>query len=259
MRTYKDQLNRQVFINDHPIRIVSLVPSITELLVDLGLEKHLVGITKFCVHPSDLRKRKVVVGGTKSVKLDKIKALNPDLILCNKEENSQEIVHAVEEIAPVHISDINTLEDCYELIKMYGVIFKVNEKADIIIDTIEKARKSHTFKYNSSKSVTYFIWKKPYMVVGSNTFINTMLIEAGFHNVFEDEVRYPEIDLDHPKLKLAETIFLSSEPYPFKDNHILEIKESYPNKEVKIVDGEYFSWYGSRLIKAFKYFKTLHQ
>ena len=126
MSIYKDQLNRPVLINDCPIRIVSLVPSITELLVDLGLEKHLVGITKFCVHPTDLRKRKVVVGGTKSVKLDKIKALNPHLILCNKEENSQEIVHTLEEIAPVHISDINTLEDCYELIKMYGAIFKVN-------------------------------------------------------------------------------------------------------------------------------------
>lgn len=259
MSIYKDQLNRPVLINDCPIRIVSLVPSITELLVDLGLEKHLVGITKFCVHPTDLRKRKVVVGGTKSVKLDKIKALNPHLILCNKEENSQEIVHTLEEIAPVHISDINTLEDCYELIKMYGAIFKVNGEADIIIDNIEKERKNLTLKFNSPRSVAYFIWKAPYMVVGSNTFINAMLHEAGFHNVFEDEVRYPEIDLDHPKLKLAETIFLSSEPYPFKDDHILEIKESYPNKEVKIVDGEYFSWYGSRLIKAFEYFKKLYQ
>ena len=254
---YLDQLNRNVELEHTPKRIVSLVPSQTELLVDLGLENDLVGITKFCVHPNHLRKQKTIVGGTKQIHLDKIKALRPDIILCNKEENTKEIIRDLEDLAPIHISDVNTVEDCLELIKMYSIIFNSSKKASDLIDAIKTERQKFqsALQSTSKKKVAYFIWKNPWMVAASNTFINTMINEAGFSNVFESEARYPEIDLEHSKLKEADLIFLSSEPYPFKTKDIEGFREQFPLKDISIVDGEMFSWYGSRLLKSFKYFK----
>ena len=250
---YKDQLNREVQLHQPPKRIVSLVPSQTELLVDLGLSDYIVGLTKFCVHPKQLIKQKTLVGGTKNINYSKVKALNPDIILCNKEENSLDIIEALEGVAPIHISDIYSVKDCYELIHMYGSIFNVELKADQLVNSIEDERKA--FRLNNlqpQKKAAYFIWKNPWMVAASNTFINAMLKEAGYINVFEKEERYPEITLKHSKLLEADVIMLSSEPFPFKNKHIKELKLHFPNKETIIVDGELFSWYGSRLIKAFK-------
>ncbi|MDP5082436.1 MAG: helical backbone metal receptor, partial [Winogradskyella sp.] len=192
-----DQLSRELQITKTPKRIVSLVPSQTELLVDLGLEASIVGVTKFCIHPKHLRMSKEVIGGTKQINVEKIKALQPDIILCNKEENTKAIIESLEVVAPIHISDIYTLNDCFELIKMYGEIFKVEAKALHIIASIQSQR--NAFKTNITRlpklKVAYFIWKNPWMVAASNTFIDLMISEAGFQNVFEDEVRYPEIDL----------------------------------------------------------------
>ena len=252
----KDQLERIISLPKVPKRIVSLVPSQTELLVDLGLEEQIVGITKFCIYPNHLKKEKQIVGGTKSVHYDKIKALQPDIILCNKEENTKDIVLGLEHIAPIHISDINTLEDCFELIKQYGHIFQKETKANQIINSI-KAEKHSFISNRKNNKVAYFIWKNPWMVAGGDTFINTMLEEAGFENIFKNELRYPEIDLLNPKVQLADYIFLSSEPYPFKEKHIKEIKDRLPNKKILLVDGEYFSWYGSRIKDAYKYFRIL--
>lgn len=256
---FVDQLYRSIELLSIPKRIVSLVPSQTELLVDLGLESSVVGITKFCVHPSYLRKQKNVVGGTKQVNIFKIKDLEPEIILCNKEENTKDIVAELEKIAPVHISDINTILQCFELINMYGELFNVQVKAQELIQRIEKERVDFRQSFTEPRlKVAYFIWKNPYMVVGSETFINEMLLEAGFINVFKDDSRYPEIELNHPKLLEADMIFLSSEPYPFKEEHIRELSRQFPEKQVLIVDGELFSWYGSRLIKSYSYFSALH-
>jgi iron complex transport system substrate-binding protein len=258
---YKDQLNRKLQINNIPKRIVSLVPSQTELLVDLGLENLIVGITKFCVHPKHLRKDKIVVGGTKQINIEKIKELKPDIILCNKEENTKAIIEGLKPLAPIHISDIINLKDCDELIKMYGDIFKVEESALSIISKIENERIKFLakIKHQTMQKVAYFIWRDPWMVAASNTFINCMINEAGFQNVFKDENRYPEIGLNHSCLKETDMIFLSSEPYPFKETHIKELQIKFPDKTIRIVDGELFSWYGSRLKKSFKYFEKLHQ
>jgi ABC-type Fe3+-hydroxamate transport system substrate-binding protein len=257
----KDQLHRSIHLRETPKRIVSLVPSQTELLVDLGLESSIVGVTKFCVHPKHLRKSKTIVGGTKQIHLQKIKALQPDIILCNKEENSKEIIESLASVAPIHISDIYTLEDTFELINMYGEIFNVEDKASSLRTNIQEERQyfQNRIQNKAPLKAAYFIWKNPWMVAASNTFINFMLKEAGFINVFRDEKRYPEIDLDDSKLKEADLIFLSSEPFPFKDEHILELQLQFPEKTIKIVDGELFSWYGSRLLKSYKYFKTLHK
>ena len=255
-----DQLKRTIQLKETPKRIISLVPSQTELLIDLGLESSLIGVTKFCIHPKHLRMSKAVVGGTKQINIEKIKALQPDIILCNKEENTKAIIDALESIAPIHISDIYNLDDCYELMNMYGKLFNVETKASNLISVIKNERDQFQTKIKAQPKlkVAYFIWKDPWMVAASDTFIDVMIEEAGFTNVFKDEKRYPEIDIDHSKLKEADFIFLSSEPYPFKEKHIEDLKINFPEQKIKIVDGELFSWYGSRLQKSYTYFETLH-
>tara|TARA_R110002072_G_scaffold117281_7_gene248209 strand:+ start:6563 stop:7348 length:786 start_codon:yes stop_codon:yes gene_type:complete len=254
-----DALNRKVSLPGTPQRIVSLVPSQTELLVDLGLRKQIVGITKFCVHPDDLRKEKTIVGGTKQVHFDKIKDLKPDIILCNKEENTQEMVLELEKIAPVWVSDIKTVEDCCEMILSLGQLFAKQDVAFKITQQIQVETKIFAEFINNKPSfkVAYLIWKDPYMVAGKDTFINTLLELNNFKNIFLNiEGRYPKVTLE--ELKKVDLILLSSEPYPFSEKHILEIEEVVKNKKILLVDGEYFSWYGSRLLKAFSYFKKLH-
>ncbi|GGG55473.1 ABC transporter substrate-binding protein [Bizionia arctica] len=255
----KDQLNRTIQINYIPKRIVSLVPSQTELLYDLGLEISLVGITKFCVHPQHLLSNIAIVGGTKQVHYHKIKALNPDIILCNKEENTAEMIEELEKIAPVHLSDIYTIDDCLELIKMYGSLFSVEVKAEGIITSIKNQQLEFQefIKEQPKVKTAYFIWKNPWMVAADNNFINALLREAKFENYFGDLDRYPEIDLEKDLDKDVEVVMLSTEPFPFKEEHVQALKLKFPKAKVWLVDGELFSWYGSRLAKSFKYFKTL--
>ena len=257
----KDQLHRMISIQQTPKRIVSLVPSQTELLVDLGLADSIVGITKFCVHPAHLRDEKTIVGGTKQIHFDKIKALQPDVILCNKEENTKEMVVDLEKIAPVHISDIYTIDDSFEIIRMYGELFNKTEKAQELTNKIKSKLKAFkTFIAEQPKQkVAYFIWKNPWMVAANQTFINEMLSLNKFENVYQNRTRYPEITFSDLKSRQPELILLSSEPYPFKNEEIDEFKSVFPEIKVKIVDGEAFSWYGSRLLKVFDYFKDLQK
>jgi len=253
-----DQLNRTLTFQKPPERIISLVPSQTELLVALGLKSKLVGITKFCVHPEELRKEVAIVGGTKELHYDKIKALKPDIIICNKEENTLEIVEECSKIAPVWVSDIYTLEDSLEMILSLGEIFKVCEKTSEICEKIVSEAYNFSVAIQSSptRKVAYLIWKKPYMAAGRNTFVNAILELNNFENILSEEnSRYPEIELS--TLKSADLVLLSSEPFPFKESDVIELKKALQT-EVLLVDGEYFSWYGSRLQNAFTYFKTLH-
>lgn len=243
-------------------RIISLVPSQTELLYDLGLEDFIVGITKFCVHPIQAKIEKKIVGGTKSVHLDKIKDLNPTIILCNKEENTKEIVEECSIFCKVHVSEIYTIEDTCKLIITYGELFDCLENAKNIQNSL--LNKVSTFKSvianTSTYGVAYFIWKNPWMVAANNTFINYLLELNNFNNVFKEKSRYPEIELESLiKIDDIDFVFLSSEPFPFKESHIEEIKTITNGIETILVDGEYFSWYGSRLLKAFDYFTNLRQ
>ncbi len=259
---FKDQLNRTLDLKKTPQRIVSLVPSQTELLFDLGLEDNIVGVTKFCVHPYHLKQIKTVVGGTKNSHIDKIKALNPDIILCNKEENTKEIVEACQEIAPVHVSDIYTIDDALELIAQYGELFRCRVEADKITRKIKFKRNDFiTFiKEMPTQKVAYFIWREPWMVAANNTFINHVLELNKFENIYANKERYPEVELKKIRLEGdPDLVFLSSEPYPFKEEHAFEIGRRTHHAKTVFVDGELFSWYGSRLLKAFDYFKALHQ
>lgn len=241
------------------MRIISLVPSQTELLYDLGLEASIVGITKFCVHPIHLLKTKTIVGGTKQIHIQKIKALQPDIILCNKEENTKDIVVACEAICMVHVSDIVTIKDCVDMILQYGEMFYKENEASKICEAIQK--KVNEFqsyiKDKPTLKVAYFIWRNPWMVAGNNTFINYLLQLNKLDNVFKNLERYPEIEFNKLLINQPEVILLSSEPYPFKQEHVLEMVNTIQNTKAILVDGEYFSWYGSRLVKAFDYFKKL--
>ena len=263
MKVLTDQLGVEHKFEAVPKRIVSLVPSQTELLYDLGLEDSIVGITKFCVHPVHFKATKTVVGGTKNVKFDKIKALQPDIIIANKEENTQEIVEQLSEICPVWVTDIYNIEENNRMIEDFGAIFNKRTNATKWVDKINFAL-SEFQKFVADKPVkkaAYFIWANPYMVAGGNTFINEMLKLNHFANIYEDKNgRYPEVELKKMRLEGdPDFVFLSSEPYPFKDEHAFEIGRFTHHAKTVFVDGEMFSWYGSRLVKAFDYFKLLHQ
>ncbi|MCR8666154.1 helical backbone metal receptor [Aestuariibaculum sp. M13] len=255
-----DQLQRTIELKSIPKRIISLVPSQTELLCDLGLEDSLIGVTKFCVHPHYITTKVAVVGGTKQIHLDKIKALQPDIILCNKEENTKEIVEACEHICPVHVSDIYTISDSIELIKQYGVLFDRQKQSEAMSAKIEAEVTDFKMflKNRRELRVAYFIWKSPWMVAANNTFINHLLELNKFTNAFDRQERYPEVLLEASgEYEAIQIVLLSSEPYPFKENHKTEVQEYFPKAKIVLADGEMFSWYGSRLLKAFEYFKTL--
>ncbi|WP_240919392.1 ABC transporter substrate-binding protein [Nonlabens sp. SY33080] len=262
-----DQLNRVVEIANLPERIVSLVPSQTELLVDLGLEDRIVGVTRYCVHPENLRTDKVVVGGTKKIVLERIYELQPDLIIANKEENTLDIVAACDQIAPTYVSDILTLENAYEMIHDIGMMTGSSFKAKSLVRTIKM--EFNKLKVNSAKNAVYLIWKNPYMATGNDTFIHHVLRQGGFENLCKDLQRYPEFSLDELIKLQPEFILLSSEPYPFKEEDKQELIEAFtlaPASDalkpkvipkIVLVDGEMFSWYGSRLKLVPEYLSKL--
>lgn len=250
-KNYRDQMQRTVEIHSTVSRIVSLVPSQTELLVDLGLKDHLVGITKFCVHPKNLRKEIQLIGGTKNVRIKLVESLNPDLIIGNKEENNQADIEALEHL-PTWMSDIFNLEDALEMIERVGEITGTQARATEIVSEIRTNFLKLT-PLSGNKSVLYLIWKNPFIAAGTNTFIDSMLTRLGFRNAM-DESRYPEVNLKEVN---PDFIFLSSEPFPFKEKHIEELQIQFPDSRVVLVDGEFFSWYGTRLIGAPAYFNKL--
>jgi len=264
---FVDQLNRIVELNTTPARIISVVPSQTELLVDLGLIENLVGVTKFCIHPKDLRKRSTVIGGTKNLKIEKIKSLNPDFILANKEENELEQIQELAKYFPVWISDIVTLDDSIKMIRDVGkMVGKTSIAEKISNDIVNEFKLWENQKMNylsetQNLTAAYLIWNDPIMTVGRDTFIHDMLVRCGFENLLATEFqsRYPIIDNRVLQKYNPNFLFLSSEPYPFKLQHIEAFRLLLPNTKVMLVDGEMFSWYGSRLLKIPQYFRQLFQ
>ncbi len=251
-----DQMGRKISVSYPPKRIISLVPSQTELLFDLGLEKEIVGITKFCVHPADKFKLTTKIGGTKKLNLQKIRELKPDLIIGNKEENEQSQIEELMKEYPVWMSDINVLDDAIKMIRDIGSLTGTSAKTEVIIRDIVDGFESIKPGAAMSKTVAYFIWKDPYMVAGKNTFIDNILARAGFDNCSQLS-RYPELSSQQIGELQPDIIFLSSEPYPFKDVHVKEMETICPDAKVLVVDGEMFSWYGSRLLYTPSYLKTL--
>src|SRR3954447_10331069 len=255
----RDQLGRTIILKQFPPkRIVSLVPSKTELLYALGLDEEIIGITKFCVHPEHWFKNKERVGGTKNVNIDKVQSLKPDLIFANKEENVKEQIEQLETIAPVWISDITTFEDALQMIKCIGEITNTTSKAETLITQIN-VNFSQLKTVNCKLPTAYLIWRNPNMTIGGDTFINQMLNKCGLKNVVENLNRYPETTIEQLVSINPQFILLSSEPYPFKQKHVEELKPFFSNTKIILVDGEMFSWYGSRMIYAANYFAELLQ
>ena len=261
-KTYTDQTGRQISLLQRPLRIVSLVPSQTELLHYLGLEDETVGITKFCLHPNDWFRNKTRVGGTKTVNIEKVMALKPDLIIGNKEENQKEQILELAEKCPLWLSDIVTLEDAYVMIESIGELTGTKDKAENLVQKLKTdfSKITNTNKeLVHSKKTAYFIWQKPYMVAGNGTFINEILKIGGFENIFGDRDRYPEVSEEELRELSPEVILLSSEPFPFGDKHIKKFTEICPNAAIRLVDGELFSWYGSRLLHTVDYLTKLRE
>lgn len=255
-KVFTDMLGNRVTIPYPPKRIVSLVPSQTELLHTLGLEDETVGITKFCVHPETWFRKKKRVGGTKTVHTDMVGSLMPDLIIANKEENTREQIEELSARYPTWVSDIKTISDALHMIGEVGEITGRKERSAQLAKEIATGFRELSERHQP-KRVAYFIWRKPWMCAGGDTFISDIITTMGWTNVFAGTKRYPEITLEDLKGKKTELVLLSSEPYPFKDAHIAEINEVLPGVEVRLVDGEMFSWYGSRMKEAIPYLTSL--
>ncbi len=258
MPVFKDQTGRKIPLNKTPGRIISLVPSQTELLYDLGLHNEVIGITKFCVHPEEWFRTKSRVGGTKQLNIEKIWRLQPELIIANKEENVKEQIEELEKHFPVWISDVRNLQDAFEMINRIGELVTKKETAETLIEQI-KTNFSQLQISNRKPQTCYLIWRNPYMSVGGDTFINSMMEAAGFENIFKEQHRYPEMRIEELRILNTELLLLSSEPFPFKQKHVEELQPQLPHTKIILVDGQMFSWYGSRLLKAPGYFKELQQ
>lgn len=251
-------MNREVTLNRVPRRIISLVPSQTEFLYDLGLEKELVGITKFCVHPKSLFNSCPRIGGTKQLDLEKIKALKPDLIVGNKEENTREQIEDLSKEFPVWMSDVNTLEDAFAMMTDLSDLCGKGTPGNTLIKSCRESMSACEGLF-SGQSALYLMWYNPWMAVGANTFINAMLIHLGFKNVIGSQERYPIVTEQELTDLRANFCLLSSEPFPFTNKHSLELQNLCKGANTVLVDGEMFSWYGSRLKLAGEYFQELSQ
>lgn len=257
MRT--DMTGRRIYLPEEPKRIVSLVPSQTELLFDLGLEECVLGVTKFCIHPARARRQALVVGGTKKFNLPTISDLRPDLIIGNKEENDKELIEALNPVAPVWLSDVRSWKDALEMIAQIGDITGRTLAANDLAARIRQAFSPWPPRDRLTPSVLYLIWKDPWMAAAADTFIDVMLGKAGFRNAIGHLNRYPVLSEEMIKSVQPEIIFLSTEPYPFGRKHFEELHHLAPGCRICLVDGEMFSWYGSRLLQAPPYFERLWQ
>lgn len=250
----KDQMGRLLTFEQPPKRIVSLVPSLSELIWDMNLNTELIGVTKFCVHPDSLRKEKVIVGGTKNVKVDRLITLNPDLVIANQEENTREEIESISKLFPTYISDIKNIEDTLKLVEDVGIICDRKQEAR---DLTIKINNSLPHNIQKKRSAIYLIWNDPYMSVGGDTFISHMMKRLGFENCLKSKVRYPLLTEEDILSISPDELLLSSEPYPFKETHLKTIQEQFPKVKVRLVDGEAFSWYGSRIYKVNEYLNSL--
>lgn len=256
MPTFTDQIGNTLELKKIPKRIVSLVPSQTELLCDLGLENELVGITKFCIHPEHVFRSKKRVGGTKKLDFKAIRELLPDLIIANKEENEESQIRELMKEFPVWVSDIKNMNEAISMISELGKITGREEISQLLVKKISES--FSIIQVSKYRSAAYLIWNEPLMSVNGDTFINDMMKRIGFINVFENRgERYPKTDFEELSKLNPEFILLSSEPFPFKEKHRNFFQEKFPMSKVLLVDGEMFSWYGSRLIKSAPYLQNL--
>ena len=267
MLSFTDQLGRTIHLPSYPERIISVVPSQTELLFDLGLQNEVVGITKFCVHPDQWFHCKQRVGGTKTLKMDIIDSLEPDLLIANKEENTKDQIEAIAKKYPVWISDVHDLHTALEMILAIGNLTNRAQNAILLtqhirdnFNQLQADRELRAVNIHQSPrqlNAAYLVWKGPYLTVGGDTFIHAMLEAAGLTNIFQHLTRYPEIKIEDLQNLKCELLLLSTEPFPFNQKHIESLQPHLPDTKLILVDGEMFSWYGSRLIRSAEYLRRM--
>jgi len=239
-------------------RIVSLVPSITELLCDLGLAAALVGRTGFCIHPRETLRAVPKVGGTKDVDLEKVRALAPTHVILNVDENRQEAAQALRDFVPALIVTHPLAPlDNLALYRLIGGIFRREREADELCRRFESAYAILQAAADAfpSERVLYLIWKDPWMTVSRDTYVSRMLALVKWETLpLNAADRYPEVALEDRALAGASTVLLSSEPYPFREAHLAQVRARLPLAEkVALIDGEMTAWYGSRAIAALAY------
>jgi ABC-type Fe3+-hydroxamate transport system substrate-binding protein len=249
-----DQLGTTIQFSFPPQRIVSLVPSQTEYLFSLGLSSRIVGVTKFCVHPAAECKSKTSIGGTKNFNFDVIRSLQPDLIIGNKEENYLEGIERLRQDFAVWMSDIETFEHAMEMMSHLAAITDRQNAGAEMVSRIMGSFES--LQPLASHKTLYLIWRKPWMAAGPRTFIHDIMTRIGLENVIQDQ-RYPVVTSDELRMLNPQLVLLSSEPFPFDQRHIDELRSILPLARFMLVDGEMFSWYGSRLLYAVDYFRRL--
>jgi ABC-type Fe3+-hydroxamate transport system substrate-binding protein len=244
----------------NPARIVCLVPSITELLCDLGLAGQLVARTGFCIHPHQMVRAIPKVGGTKDVKLDKIRALEPTHAVVNVDENLRETAEALAEFVPhVIVTHPQSPRDNLELYRLLGGIFGRAEEAQRLCASFEDAYARASHRSRPPRDVLYLIWREPFMTVAPNTYISRTLALFNWHTQpTVSSARYPEVDIESFAGKI-DHVLLSSEPYHFHERHIAEIAAAVDGAQVSLIDGEMTSWYGTRAIRGLEYLARFTQ
>lgn len=249
-------LGRKVSLPSRPERIISLCPSQTLTLADLGCAERLIGITRFCIHPEEVYQSVKRIGGTKRVNYEAIEALKPDLIIGEKEENTQEMIRQLEKDYPVYMTDVTDIPSCYEMVRNLGLITQTEMLAERLVQDMKDALgRIHPLQ---EVEVAYLIWREPWMVAGRNNFIDAILKVCGFRNVFTGlPGRYPQITDEWLKDAAPAVLLLSDEPYPFSDKHREEFLQVLPQVKIFLVNGEYFSWYGSRIKTIDEYINPL--
>lgn len=250
---------------EQPPRIVSLVPSITELLCELGLSAHLVGRTGFCIHPRAAVQAIAKVGGTKDVDLDKVRALQPTHVIVNIDENRRETAEALRAIVPhVIVTHPNAPQDNIALYRLLGGIFRCEARAQRLVERFDAAFAEcvEVARSFTPERVLYLIWRDPWMTVSRDTYIARTLALVGWESVdTADSSRYPAITLDARRLDDVGRVLLSSEPYRFSERHVAELSSlpALRGIPVSLIDGEMTSWYGSRAIDGLAYLPALRR
>lgn len=255
MKTFIDQTGREIQIADKLNSIVSLVPSLTELLFFFKMDDKITGITDFCVHPADKTEKIIKVGGPLNFSIEKIKALKPDLIVASKSENNKQKILELAKNFPVFISDVKNLEDAYKLIEKLGNICNQTELAQNLTQNL--ASGFDRLSTPLAVSAVYLVWEKPYIVAGNETFIHDILKNIGIDNSFVHLKGYQKIIGKQLSEIKADILLLPSEPYAFDKSHIEHYKKLLPDSKILLVDGQLFCWYGNRLLLAINYLKNL--
>lgn len=252
-----DALGRPIVLADPPTRIISLVPSLTDLLHGLGLDDEVVGLTRFCERPAGWREAKTIVGGTKQVDAERVARLQPDLILANQEENTRADVQALSAYAPVYVTDVSSVDEATAMIRRVGELVDREQGAQQMATTITK--RFAALPAWPLVRAAYLIWRDPHMTVGGDTFIHDVMRYGGFTSPWANATRYPEITLDDLSAADLDVILCSTEPFPFhqKDAFTDDLRAACPDTPVHVVDGQCFSWYGPRLLDTPAYLREL--